>query len=417
MNNVVIGKEKLNENMFKIPVVANRTKKVIDLCSVGLYSDTRDSLHKREIKIIQEMVLNKIIDVESYYLCENYYNGTLNKTRCSRNSRYSHHSFGGDDIEIDDLYLFTDYVQEAEHMKIAKYIVYNYLNQLYNVEWDKDSSTMYIKELNLLIANENQKISDFIYRTLNKDINFAVITQYRDNDEIRHCNKIAIRYIKPRRDILEKIYNCNTIDYSWYVNNFMDVLGRFANVLGYIDNILIKRNRDVHIEDNSKKEIKSIKSCAICANLKRYCSEYSTKRLITNDPKNFLDLATERDLCTLGNGAFDIKSNDIQCENYEEINIKCIQCGKGIKYTEFYLMDKKLCSDECKKEYDEIQAKKEDERKRREDKHKQEMIESKKRLNKRYKEIEELAKREGLNNKEVKNMKTKAKKEERLRGL
>lgn len=416
MDNVLIGKERLNEDIFKIPVVESRTKRIVDLHSIGLYSETRDALHQREMQIIQEMILNKIIEVESYYLCENSYNGVLNKARYNRNSRYGYYSFE-DNIEIEDLYLFADYRQENEHMKIAKYIVYNHLKESYNVEWDRDSNTMYIKELNLLIANENQKISDFIYRALNKDINFAVITQYNDSDETRHCNKIAIRYIKPRRDILEEVYSYNTLNYSWYINNFIDVLGRYTDVLGYIDNILIKRNKNINIEDDSRKKIKCVKSCAICANLKRYCSEYSTIRLITNNPDNFLDLATERDLCTLGNKAFDIESNDIECENYKEIYVKCTQCNKGIKYTDFYLNDKKFCSDECKKEYDEVRAEQEERRKRWQEKCRQEALESKERLNKKYKKIEELAEKQGLSEEEVKKMKVKAKIEERLRGL
>lgn len=413
MDNILIGQEKLSEDIFKIPVVESRTKRIVDLYSVGLYSETRDSLHQREMKIIQEMILNKIIEVESYYLCDNFYNGVLNKARSNRNSRYGYYPFK-DDIEIEDLYLFTDYRQEYEHMKIAKYIAYNHIKESYNVKWDRDSNTMYIEELNLLIANENQKISDFIYRALNKDINFAVITQYNDSDETRHCNKIAIRYIKPRRDILEEIYSDNTLNYSWYVNNFMDVLGRYTDVLGYINNILIRRNIDTNIDDN---KIKTIKSCAICSNLKRYCSDYNTIRLATNNPENFLYFATERDLCTLGNKAFDIKSNNIQCEHYNEIHVECTQCNRGIKYTHFYLNDKKLCSDECKKEYDEIQAKREERHKKWQEQLKQEALESKERLDKKYKEIEELAKKQSLSEEEVKKMKTKAMLEESSRGL
>lgn len=414
MDNVVIGKERLSEDIFKIPVVESRTKRIVNLHSIGLYSETRDSLHQREMQIIQEMILNRIIEVESYYLCENSYNGVLNKARYSRNSRYSRY-YSRDEIEIEDLYLFTDYRQEPDHMKIAKYIVYNHLKDFYNVEWNRDNNTMYIEELNLIIANENQKISDFIHRALNKDINFAVITQYNDSDETRHCNKIAIRYIKPRRELLEEVYSHDTLNYSWYVNNFMDVLDRYTDVLGYINNILIKRNRDMNSEENLSEKRKCVKSCAICANLKRYCSDYPHRRLITNDPKNFLDLATERDLCTLGNEAFDIESNDIECENYKEITVKCTQCNKGIKYTDFYLNDKKFCSDNCKKDHDEIQAKLEERRKRWEEQRRQEELESKERLNKKYREIEELAEKQGLSEEEVRRKKIEAMIEEDLR--
>lgn len=64
------NQKKIDSSIFLKNVRDRKTNTIESKYIDGLFSRSRDSLHQREIQIIDEMLINKIIEVENYYLCD-----------------------------------------------------------------------------------------------------------------------------------------------------------------------------------------------------------------------------------------------------------------------------------------------------------------------------------------------------------
>lgn len=343
---MIENQKRIDDNIFLRNVINKKTNTIESKYIDGLFSRSRDSLHQREIQVIDEMLMNKLIEVENYYLCDNIYYKEYMK--------YDYTSDFEEEFGIKDLYIFEAYRQEHTLCSLSKYAAFEHFKKDYDIEWDRNDESFYVKELNLLVVYENQRIIDFIDRCLNKDINLAVISDYTDNEE----HKLAIRYIKPKYKIMEAIYPEGSLYYNSYTNNFMDVLDRYNLAKNFIRYIMIERD----ISNISDKNKPNIKSCAICKNLSRFGDDsiinpyrYSGFYYnILNDELHAIKLCTERDSCKLNREEFDIHSNDIKCSYYEELTIPCANCKTNtIPYTKYHFEDTKFCSNDCKVAYDE----------------------------------------------------------------
>lgn len=337
--------EKISNEVFEVIIRESRSKRVLGKQMNGLFSRTRDSLHKREIQIVDEMIANELIDIESYFLCINPYveEGKMNR-------RYLSSCLS----EIEDAYLFRDYRTENDYMVLNKYIAFNYFKKFYkDIEWDRENSSFYIEELNLVVTNENQPISSFIYRCSRDDINLSVVGGYSDNPESIYKDKIAIRFIKPKREVFDLIYNKQSLSYNKYVNNFNDIASRFMDAREIIKYILIERN----VPENNKGDIRS---CAICRNLDKFTNSWSLSDF-KRSGLHLLNYCTKRDRCGLEMDEFDLNSNNIECPNYIEVVEKCKNCNNDVSFNQYYLKGFNYCSNQCKEDYEERERKRREE--------------------------------------------------------
>ena len=212
------NQKKINEDIFLKNIYDKKTKTIESKYIDGLFSRSRDSLHQREIQIVDQMLMNKLIDVDSCYLCDNTYYKDYKKYKHDNYRLFINRGRYKYDCTMDmqrelglkNLYIFRAYRQEDVSCLLSKYIAFEYFKKFYDIKWNRDDESFYVKELNLLIVYENQKIIDFIYRCLDKDINLAIISDYTDNEE----NKLAIRYIKPKHEIMETIYPEGSLYYN-----------------------------------------------------------------------------------------------------------------------------------------------------------------------------------------------------------
>lgn len=376
------NRKKLNDDIFLRNIYRGRkNNKILEgKYMIGLFSRTRDSLHQREIQIIDEMLMNKLIDVDNYYLCDCIHNNDYKQFRRNNHILFNgrgHKDYYDLDIEkelgLENLHTFRVYMNEYIYCLLDKFTVFEYLKEFYNIQWNRDDECFYIEELNLVIAYENQRISDFIYRCLNKDINLAVISSYKENGE----DKLAIRYIKPKEKFLEHIYPMYSLNYNKYQNNIWDVIDRFNSANSMIEYILIKKD----IANLTNEEKLNIKSCNICSKLHRFYKPHLSY-FNKDSGLSLASICTERDVCMLDMKEFNLYSNNIKCPSYTELTVSCDYCKQNnISYTKYYFGDTKFCCNECKTNYEKEEQEREIQRKL----YEQKILEERKKIDKQVK--------------------------------
>lgn len=318
-----------------------------DFSDIGLFSYSRDALHQREIQIINKMIENRIIEIRSYYLCDcnNDYKKKLN---------YSRGIYELDDSYIDkipNIYRFIDYRNERPYNVFDKFSAFNYLCEEYDTLFDEKDSSLYVKDLNLNVMSEVQTISQFIYGCLDKNRGTAVIARYQD----KGIYKIAIRLVIVKEEFNE-VYNMNTLSYTKYVNNFNDVVDRYMMADSCMDYIIVDR------EAPSKEDAKDVKSCTTCIN---YITPLKKNKSYSYFKWDRFRKCTLNDKCSKDKSCFNMYSNNIDCESFEEEQERCYNCFKeNISYTEYHLKGKRYCSNECEKKYIERKKKREEEYKK-----------------------------------------------------
>ena len=109
---MIENQKRIDDNIFLRNVINKKNNTIESKYIDGLFSRSRDSLHQREIQVIDEMLMNKLIEVENYYLCDNIYYKEYMK--------YDYTSDFEEEFGIKDLYIFEAYRQEHTLCSLSK---------------------------------------------------------------------------------------------------------------------------------------------------------------------------------------------------------------------------------------------------------------------------------------------------------
>lgn len=170
-------KTKVDNELFNVNNIDN-----------GLFSYNRDLWNGGEFNVIEKMLENKILNVESFNLC-------------------SYDDVSVDEVNIND---FKAYHNERRYCVLEKLIAYTYLSKKYEVLLNQKGCLFYIPKLNLYLNHDNQTILEFINLCSIKNANIGVISSYGNipNDITPHSLSIRIINVK---EVFHYIYNESSV--------------------------------------------------------------------------------------------------------------------------------------------------------------------------------------------------------------